>query len=136
MNNSAGLRQTDTTYNSDDQNPAGSPTVANPSPFVHVMAFELAKLRSDAQSLYYDSNSDAPDYLTPIINPIVQDGGASIALTWSGSNDGIVEDVPFTASIDAVDEHRFIRFRVAMQSNIFTGARARIELLEIPFQFP
>jgi len=99
------------------------------------MEFELAKLRSDAQSLYYDSKDDDPDYLTPILNPLVQAAGAIVSVTFSSSMDGIVEDVPFTASIDSSDGFRYIRFHAVLRANLFTGGRPRLALIEIPFTF-
>jgi hypothetical protein len=133
-NNSIGLRQMDTTYGGDFANPAPIPaTVANPAPFVHVMQFEIAKLRSDARSRYYDTGFQTVDYLSPIINPLVQSGGASIQVTWSASFDGIVEDVPFTPNIHACDAHRYLRWNCVMRSNLFTGGRPRIESIEMPF---
>ena len=136
-NNSIGQRQMDSTYGGDAADPGPIPaTVANPAPFVHVMEFELAKLRSDARSLYYDSGVADADYLSPIISPLVQSGGATIEVTWSGSFDGIVEDVPFTPNINAIDNHRYIRWNVVMRANLFTGGRPRIDILEMPFLIP
>jgi hypothetical protein len=135
-NNSVGLRQMDTNYLGDSPNPAPVPlTVANPAPFVHVMQFELAKLRSDGQSKYYNTLTPDPDYLTPIINPVVQQGGAQLIMTWSGSADGITEDVPFTTDINACDGFQYIRFHAILRTNIFTGFRAQVSLLEVPFTF-
>ena len=99
------------------------------------MEFELAKLRSDAESKYYDSGTSNPDYLTPIINPLVQAGGATIAFTWSASDDGIEEAVAFTPNINSCDGHRYIRWHAVLRSNLFTGARARVALLELPYTF-
>jgi len=136
-NNSIGQRQMDSTYGGDFADPSPIPaTVANPSPLVHVMQFEIAKIRSDAQSLWYDSAVDNPDYLSPIIAPLVQTGGATIKVTWSGSFDGVTEDVAFTPNIHAVDGHRYIRWNCVMRSNLFTGGRPRIEILEMPFLLP
>ena len=137
INNSAGFRQTDTAWGSDIPNPSTSAAagIFNPSPFVHVMEFELAKLRSDAQSKYYDSGTPNPDFLTPIINPLVQSGGATIVFTWSASDDGIEEAVPFTPNINSCDGHRYIRWHAVLRSNLFTGARARCALLELPYTF-
>jgi hypothetical protein len=134
--NSIGQRQADSTYGADFLNPAPIPlTVANPAPFVHVMEFELAKLRSDAQSAYYDTRTPEPDYLTPILNPLVQAAGATIEMSYSGSRDGIMEDVPFTTNVDDVDTYQYIRFHVVMRANLFTGGRPRLALIEIPFTF-
>jgi hypothetical protein len=134
--NSIGQRQADTTYGADVLNPAPIPlTVANPAPFVHVMEFELAKLRSDAQSAWYDTGTPEPDYLTPILNPLVQAAGATISMSYSGSHDGILEDVGFSPSIDDADDHQFIRFHAILRANLFTGGRPRLALIEIPFTF-
>ena len=136
-NNSIGQRQMDSTYGGDAADPGPIPaTVANPAPFVHVMEFELAKLRSDARSLYYNAGIPDPDFLSPIISPLVQSGGATIEVTWSGSFDGIVEDVPFTPNIHAIDNHRYIRWNAVMRSNLFTSGRPRIDILEMPFLIP
>jgi hypothetical protein len=131
----APFRQADTIWGSDVLNPSPSPSTANPAPFLTIMEFELAKLRSDGQSTYYDTGVVEPDYLSPIITPIVQPGGSTIDLTWSGSMDGVTEDVPFTPNINAIDSFPFIRFHVVLRSNIFTGGRPRIERMEIPYTF-
>ena len=131
----APFRQADSTHDSDILNPQPSPATANPAPFVDIMEFDLAKLRSDAQSLWYDSLVDEPDYLTPIFVPVVQPGGSTIDMAWSGSTDSITEDVPFSPNINAVDGFRYIRFSVILRSNIFTLARPRIENLQIPYTF-
>ena len=135
INSSGGFRQADGIHGNDNMIPNPSPTTSNPSPAVIVMQFELAKLRSDARSRYYDTNVTSPDYLSPIINPVVQDGGATIGFTWSGSADGIIEDVPFTSDINAVDGKRFIRFATVMRANFFTGARSVVFRIEVPFTF-
>jgi len=136
-NNSIGQRHVTTTFGADLPDPPNNPAFGflNPFPGVYVMQFELAKLRSDAQSLYYDTLADAPDYLSPIINPLVQQGGATVSFTWSASADGIVEDVPFSPNIDDSDGFRFLRFHVVMRSNLFTQGRPRVELIEVPFTF-
>jgi hypothetical protein len=135
-NASIGLRQMDGTYGGDVADPAPGGFVLNPAPVVHVMEFEFATLRSDARSLYRDSGVVNPDYISPIVRPLVQAGGASVAFSWSASSDGIVEDVPFAASINACDGYRYIRWHAALRSNLFTGARGRVQLLQIPYLIP
>jgi hypothetical protein len=126
----------DTTFGDDQPNPTPIPgTVFNPIAFLNVQQFELAKLRSQGQTRYRNSGTNDPDYLAPIVAPLVQSGGATVNLVYSGSSDGIVEDVPFNSNINAVDGHRYIRWRAILFSNIFTKARARIALIEIPFTF-
>jgi len=136
-NNTMGQRQMDSTYGADFADPGPIPGLStNPSPILHVMEFQIVKLRSDARSKYYDSGIADPDFLSPIVSPLVQAGGATIELTWSGSFDGIVEDVPFTPNIQAIDNHRYIRWNCIMRANLFTGGRPRIDILEIPFLVP
>jgi hypothetical protein len=135
-NTSIGSRQMDSIYGGNVADPAPGGFTLNPAPIVHVMEFEFATLRSDARSRYYDTATDNPDYISPILTPLVQAGGAAITLSWSASSDGIVEDVPFTSDINACDGFRYIRWRCAMHSNLFTGARARLELMQIPFVIP
>ena len=137
-NNSIGLRQGDGIWGGDTYAPGNNPPLGtfNPYPGVNVMQFELANLRSDARSLYYNTNSPDPDYLSPIVNPLVQQGGATVTFTWSASADGIVEDVPFSPNIDDCDGFQFIRFQAVLRANFFTKGRPRVELLEIPFIFP
>jgi len=131
----APFRQADSTWGSDILNPQPNPSVANPAPFVDIMEFDLAKLRSDAQSLWYDSLVADPDYLTPIFVPTVQPGGSELVMSWSASSDGITEDVPFSPNINAADGFRYIRFHAILRSNIFTLGRPRIENLQIAFTF-
>ena len=137
VNNTIGQRQMDSTYGGDSADPGPVPGFfTNPSPIVHVMEFQIVKLRSDARSKYYDSGIANPDFLSPIVAPLVQSGGATIELTWSGSFDGIVEDIPFTPNIQAIDNHRYIRWNCIMRANLFTGGRPRIDALEMPFLIP
>jgi hypothetical protein len=138
VNNSIGARQMDGVYGGNDANPAqgGAFAVVNPAPIVHVMEFEFAKLKSDARSIYRDTGVASPDYISPIVRPLTQAGGASVAFSWSASSDGIVEDVPFTSSINACDGYRYIRWHAALRSNPFTLARARLEIIQIPYLIP
>jgi len=136
-NTSTGQRQMDSTYDGDSPDPTPIPlTVTNPSAIVHVMQFEMAKLRSDAQSRYYNTLSTDPIYRAPIISPIVQSGGATVDITWSASRDGITEDVPFGPNISACDGRQYLRWHAVLRSNIFTSARGRVALIEVPFSFP
>jgi hypothetical protein len=137
-NTSIGKRQMDGVYGGNVANPVSGPgyVIINPSTLVNVMEFEIATLRSDARSLYYDSATQAPDYMTPILRPLVQPGGATVALTWSASHDGIVEDVPFTTDVNACDGYRYLRWNAVMHGNLFTNARPRLDLLQIPYVIP
>ena len=138
FNNTVGTRMKEGVFGSDLLNPVPTTTNLpwpNPAPAVQVMQFELARLKSRGTSLYYDTGQADPDYLSPILGPLVQPCGAAIAVRWSGSMDGIVEDVPFTPDIQALDGMRFIRFEIELASNFFTGTRARVLLVEVPFTF-
>jgi len=136
LNNSIGVRRKQGNFSSDDPIPAGTVrNLPNPAPAVYLAEFDLAQTRSVATSLYYDTGATDPDYVSPIVVPLVQSSGAQVELMWSGSHDGIVEDVPFTANINDVDGHRFIRWRANLKANYITGGRARIDRIEIPFAY-
>ena len=67
--------------------------------------------------------------------PVVQPGGASLVLEYSGSMDGIVEDVPLTPFLVDIDGHQYVRFQATLRSNLFTLTRARVAVLSLPFTF-
>jgi hypothetical protein len=46
-----------------------------------------------------------------------------------------VEDVPFTPNIDDIDGYRFVRWKAVLRANYFTGARAHIDDIQIPFTY-
>jgi hypothetical protein len=134
LNNSIGLRAKHGVFGSD----LVAPTVVdlglpNPAPAAYVMQFNFVKLVSRGVSRYYDSGNTNPDYLAPLIAPLVQPCGAALEVRWSGSMDGIVEDVPFTPNFDALDGMRYMRFEATLYSNLFTGSRAHVAALAVPF---
>jgi hypothetical protein len=134
FNNSIGMRVKTGVYGSNTIDPTTPAfNVPNPSATAYLMQFELAKLESTGTSRWYDTGVSNPDYLDPIIGPLVQPCGAQIAVRWSGSADGIVEDVPFTPDVNDVDGFRYVRFQITLKANYFTGGRARVQLVEIPF---
>ncbi len=124
-------------FGGDNNNPPGNAPlgVFNPAPFINVAEFELTTLTSMARSTYYDTKTPDPSWLTPIVAPVVQPGGASLVLEFSGSMDGIVEDVPFTPFLQDIDGHQYVRFQATLRSNLFTITRARVAVLSLPFTF-
>jgi hypothetical protein len=135
-NASIGIRKKSGTFGSDDRYPTVPVgTLENPTPMSLVMRFEIATTTGIATSRYYDAGIPTPDYLAPLVSPLVQPGGARIELEWAGSHDGVVDDVPFTPDIHQVDGYRYIRWRAKLKSNFITGVRARIDRIEIPFTF-
>ena len=99
------------------------------------MQFEIATLLSMGTSRYYNTKEPDPTYLSPILVPLIQPGGSTLVMRYSGSQDGMVEDVSFTENVSAINGHQYIRWQAEMRSNIFTTARPRIENLDIPFTF-
>lgn len=142
-----GMRQMQSVYGSDIATPSNNTVggVFNPGPWVHVMQFDIAKLRSDAQSKFYDTGTETPDFLMPIIAPNVQPGGAQVIFTWQGSADGVdpaqifwndqLGDYVWADNINACDGFQYIRFHAVLRSNLFTGSRPVVQLIEIPFTF-
>ncbi len=138
-NSSIGRRQVDATFGGDIDDPANGSlfgSVFNPGPWVNVMQFELKRLVSQGTSKFRDTGSPNPTYLPAIVSPTVQPGGASAEIFFSGSDDGVVDLTGWQSNITALNGRRWIRFRVILSSNLFTGARARIGRVELPFTFP
>ena len=137
-NGSLGNRQMDGTFGGDVDSPGNNPGlgILNPAPFVNVMQFELKKLVSQGTSLYYNTGVANPTYLTALVSPTVQPGGAIATVQWSASDNGTVDVTGWQDNISACNGHRYIRFRVILTSNLFTGARPRIARIEIPVILP
>jgi hypothetical protein len=104
-------------------------------PLVLDMQFVKKRRTTKGRSRFYDTNSAAPDYGTPILSPAVQSGGASVTLEWQGAtnkNDPTTYG-PWGSTIDIADNMEFIRFRVTMVANLKSGTLARIDEIRIPF---
>jgi len=139
INSAFGMRQMDSTFGGDNDDPPNLSqfgSVLNPGPWVHVMRFEVKRLVTQGTSRYYDTGVANPTFLSPIISPVIQPGGASAEIFWSGSADGTVDLTGWQSNIAAINGHRYIRFRVICTSNLFTLARPRIDRIDIAFTFP
>ena len=132
---SIGQRAMDSVFAGNQDTPSSTFGSPNPGPFVDIVQFEIATLLSVGTSLYYDTKEPDPTYLSPILVPLIQPGGSTLVMRYSGSIDGMVEDVPFTENVSAINGHQHIRWEAEMRSNIFTTARPRIDNLDIPFTF-
>ena len=121
-----------------DDPPNGSQfgSVFNPGPWVNVMQFELKRIVSQGTSTYFNTGSPNPTYLPALVSPTVQPGGAVIEVFFSGSKDGVNPFTGWTTNIASVNGNQYIRFRVILTSNLFTGVRGRVARIELPFTFP
>ncbi|MHC4860386.1 MAG: Ig-like domain-containing domain, partial [Planctomycetota bacterium] len=115
-------------------------------PLVYDMQLTKRRRLTIAQSLYYDSAREQPDYGQPILSPPQQAGGASFILEFQGA-DGMPDPVtgnivadpstetPWSSSIDVSDGKRFIRFRFTLIANLNSDTVAAFQTVQIPFQF-
>ena len=100
-----------------------------------------------AQSLFYDTAIEQPDYGLPILSPPQQPGGANFILEFQGADGmpdpsnpgGVIADpstlTPWSSSIDICDNKRFIRFRFTLIANLNSDTVAGFQTVQIPFQF-
>jgi hypothetical protein len=118
-------------------------------PVVQDMMFTKKRRTTIAQSLFYDSGQNNPDYSTPILVPAAQSGGTSLQLVYEGA-EGILFPIPgnpnnvipdpttytgFVTNLDQLDGYRFIRFRGTFISNVSTGQVPTLQSLSIPYIF-
>jgi hypothetical protein len=118
-------------------------------PVVTDMSFTKKRRTTYAQSKFYDSLQNSPDYSTVIISPSTQSGGTSMQIQFEGA-EGIQFPIPgnpnntvpdpttytgFITNIDQLDGYRFIRFRITFIANVNTGQVPVVNSLAIPYIF-
>jgi len=119
-------------------------------PLVQDMKFTKKRRTTIAQSLFYDSGQNNPDFSTPILSPVVQTGGTAIQVLYEGA-EGILFPIPsnpnnvipdpttftgFVTNLDQLDSNRFIRFRVVFTANVTSGQVPVLNSIAIPYIFP
>lgn len=127
----------------------GSSSASLSQPVVQDMQFTKKRRTTVAQSLFYDSGQNNPDYSTPILAPATQTGGTSIQLAYEGA-EGILFPIPgnpnnvipdpttytgLVTNLDQLDGYRFIRFRGVFVSNVSTGQVPTLSSISIPYIF-
>ena len=118
-------------------------------PAVTDMQFTFKRRTTKAQSTFYDTGNDSPDYAAPILSPSVQSGGTDATIEFEGAK-GILFPITgnptnvipdpttytgFVTNIQQLDDYRFIRFRVTFVANVTTGQVPFLNNIAIPFVF-
>ncbi|MHC4820914.1 MAG: Ig-like domain-containing domain [Planctomycetota bacterium] len=118
-------------------------------PVVTDSQFTKKRRTTIAQSLWYDSGQDNPNYSTPILSPASQSGGTTASIEFEGA-DGILFPIPgnpvnvvpdpttftgFISNVDQLDGLRFVRWRVTFVSNVNTGEVPLLNSVSIPYIF-
>jgi hypothetical protein len=143
------------TYEEDDANPTNNPGggIYNPEPSISDTAFTVTKIVSIAQSRWYTDGTqptnstqttfgDASNYLVPMLDPPVQEGGATIVVQFQGA-DAVEADrrtinqaAPFLPTfvddVDDCDGYRNVRWRIQLRSNLNSGAVGRLHCVQLP----
>jgi hypothetical protein len=97
-----------------------------------------------ATSYFYDTTSDAPEYLPALVHPKSLPRGSELLLEFQGTRrlDGegrIPENEPAVASGWVTDPsllsgYRYLRFRVTFQGGSLTGEEPILDDILIPFR--
>jgi len=118
-------------------------------PLVTDMRFTKKVRTTLAQSRFYDSGQNNPNYSPAILSPSTQTGGTSMQVEFEGA-EGILFPIPgnpnnvvpdpttytgFLTNLDQLDGYRFLRFRVTFVANVNTGAVPKVTSIAIPYIF-
>jgi hypothetical protein len=127
----------------------GQSTGVLTEPLVPDTQFTFKRRTTIAQSTFYDSGQDNPNYSAPILVPSVQTGGTSVAIEFEGA-EGILFPIPgnpnnvipdpttftgFVSNTDTLDGYRFVRFRVTFVANVSTGQVPLLKSVDVPYIF-
>ncbi|MEE8107350.1 MAG: hypothetical protein V3T86_17585 [Planctomycetota bacterium] len=138
-NTSMGVRSMRSVFGGQTNVPVNDPfsttPAVNPVPAVDNAEFEIAITQSIGRSTWYDSGQLDPQYVTFIRTPVIQPGGAVVTFEFAGSLDGLMDSTGLTTDIRAISGFRYIRFEATMKAAFATSARARVNLLDIPFSY-
>jgi len=105
------------------------------------MRFSVARLRAIAQSRFFDTGFDDPDYLPLAIRAAAAPAGTEIVAEVEGAEDANRDGVPdpgtltgFRSDPDEIDGSRLVRFRLRLKANAATGDVPRVTSASIPFR--
>jgi hypothetical protein len=96
---------------------------------------------SQARSRWYRTESAAPTFLEPIVNPVENPAGTEAVIRYAGArDDGTGNPDPATATalvddISELDGYEYIRFRVSFTSNLGTGVGPKLYEVILPYTF-
>jgi hypothetical protein len=116
-------------------------------PLVYDLGLKLRRRLTHAQSKFYDSAQEQPNWAAAIISPTAQPGGASYTIEWQGAHGmpdpkfptRIVPDpltyTPWSGSTDIADNHRFLRFKILLIANLNSDTVTKFDKIQMPFSF-
>jgi hypothetical protein len=97
---------------------------------------------SMARSLFYRTDSDAPDFLTPIVEPTEQPAGTKVVIEYQGAQaDPLTGDpnpltyTTWTEDPTGILNSRFLRFRVTFTANLTTEKGPALDRIQIPYHY-
>lgn len=119
----------------------GEPFAASGERTTYHARFSFRRVRSVAQSRFYDTGIDDPDYLPPALRIAAHPPGTVIALEVEGADDADRDGLPdpgsetgFRVDPDEIDGKRLVRFRVGFKANLDTGEVPSVGAVTIPFR--
>jgi hypothetical protein len=116
-------------------------------PVVYDIRFQKRRRTTRGISLWYEVASDNPIFSSPIISPVGQSGGVEVRFLVQGAAGrpdpfnpgGFIADpttaTPWTADTSEIDGNRFVRFTVEMVANLNTNQTAKVNSVQVPYQF-
>jgi len=103
--------------------------------------FQIARVRSIAQSTWLDTGIANADYRPAIVRTALLPAGTEVTLELEGAEDTNGDGLPepgsqtgFTTIADALDGSRLVRFRLRLKGNLAAGTVPRVTAVVIPFR--
>jgi hypothetical protein len=103
--------------------------------------FSIARLRSVAQSTFFDTGVDDADFSAAAVRTTAFPAGSELALEVEGAEDADRNGVPdpgtltgFRTDPNAIDGSRLVRFRLGFKASQPNGEVPRVTSVAIPFR--
>lgn len=120
---------------------AGATLAAFGEATVYHTRFSIARWRSVAQSTFFDTGLDDPDYSAPAVRAAALPAGTELSVELEGAEDADRDGAPdpgtltgFRADANEIDGRRLVRFRLRMRANPATGAVPVATSVSVPYR--
>jgi len=120
---------------------ASAPVASAGETTIYHMRFTVSRIRSVAQSTFYDTGIADPDYGVPAVRTASLPDGTEVVLEVEGAEDDDANGIPdpgtftgFRANTNGIDGSRLVRFRLSLRANPTLATVPSVTSVSIPFR--